>query len=149
MGLKQQRDQGFEGDNHVLADRRASLFAAAFARSKNAANGANAAAGDGLPEIVAQALRNGSSASVCDVVPTIVTKKISNLILLPVEQLEPERHLGDFGLDSMLAAEFRTFIFRTLEVDVPFMTLLAKSTTVNDLAQLIADGLGEKAGSDT
>lgn len=148
MGLKEQRDHGFEGDNHVLADPRASLFAAAFARSTNAADGADAAAGHGLPEVVAQALRDGSSASVLDVVRTIVTKKISNLILLPVEKLEPEQHLGEFGLDSMLAAEFRTFIFKALEVDVPFMTLLAKSTSVNDLAQLIADGLGEKVSND-
>ena len=34
-GLKQQRDQGFEGDNHILADPRASLFAAAFAHETN------------------------------------------------------------------------------------------------------------------
>ena len=148
IGLKEQRDHGFEGDNHVLADPRASLFAAAFARSTNAADGVEAAASHGLPEVVAQALRDGGSASVLDAVRTIVTKKISNLILLPVEKLEPERHLGEFGLDSMLAAEFRTFIFKALDVDVPFMTLLAKSTTVNDLAQLIADGLGAKVGND-
>ena len=144
VGLKEQRDHGFEGDNHVLADPRASLFAAAFARSMNAADDAGAAAGHGLPEEVAKALRDGSSASVLDAVRSIVAKKISNLILLPVEKLKPEQQLGDFGLDSMLAAEFRTFIFKALEVDVPFMTLLAKSTSVNSLAQLIADAFEER-----
>lgn len=44
----------------------------------------------------------------------------------------------------MLAAEFKTFIFRALEVDVPFMTLLAKDTCLSSLAQLIADGLEER-----
>ena len=44
----------------------------------------------------------------------------------------------------MLAAEFRTFVFHALEVDVPFITLLAKDTSVNSLAQLIADGLEER-----
>lgn len=147
MGLKEQRDHGFEGDNHVLADPRASLFAAAFARSMNAADGAGAAAGHGLPEEVAKALRDGSSASVLDAVRTIVAKKISDLILLPVKKLKPKQDLGDFGLDSMLAAEFRTFTFKALEVDVPFMTLLAKSTSVNSLTQLIADAKGGEGNS--
>ena len=148
IGLKQQRDHGFEGDNHVLADPRASLFAAAFARGTNATDGADAAASHDLPEVVAQALPDGTGASVLDAVRTVVTKKISNLILLPVEKLEPERQLGEFGLDSMLAAEFRTYIFKTLAVDVPFMTLLAETTSVNDLARLIADGLEEKVDDD-
>ena len=75
MGLKEQRDHGFEGNNHVLADSRASLFAATFARSTNAADGAGATAGHGLPEEVAIALRDGSNASVLDAVRTIVAKK--------------------------------------------------------------------------
>ena len=146
MGLKEQRDHGFEGDNHVLADPRASLFAAAFARSTNAAadGAASIIAGHRLPEDVAKELRDGSSASMHDAVRTIVAKKIANLILLPVAELRPEQPLGEFGVDSMLAAEFRTFIFNAFEVDVPFMTLLAKNTSVNSLTQLIADGFEER-----
>ena len=85
---------------------------------------------------------------IMDLALTIVTKKISNLILLPVEKLEPKQHLDEFGLDSMLTAEFRTFIFKALEVDIPFIMLLAKNTSANDLMQLIADGLGEKVSND-
>ena len=147
-GLKEQRDRGFEGDNHVLADPRASLFAAAFARSSTTTNNAaNDATATGLPEEVRKALRDGSSGSgsVLDAVRAVVTKKISNLILLPAEQLAPDRRLGDFGLDSMLAAEFRTFVFKAFGgVDVPFMTLLAKETSVDGLARLVAEGLEER-----
>ena len=140
-GLKEQRDRGFEGDDHVLADPRASLFAAAFARSSNNNNNAtNGATAVGLPEELGKALRN--NASVLDAIRAIVTKKISNLILLPADKLSPSQHLGDFGLDSMLAAEFRTFVFKAFGgVDVPFMTLLAKETSVDGLARIIAEGL--------
>ena len=79
-----------------------------------------------------------------DAIRSIVANKISNLILLPVEKLRLEQNLSEFGPDSMLAAEFRTFAFHALEVDVLFMTLLAKDTSVNSLAKLIADGLEEK-----
>ena len=144
-GLKEQRDRGFEGDNHVLADPRASLFAAAFARSSNNNNATNGATAVGLPEELGKALRNG--ASVPDAIRAIVTKKISNLILLPADKLSPSQRLGDFGLDSMLAAEFRTFVFKAFGgVDVPFMTLLAKQTSVDGLARIIAQGLEEQRG---
>lgn len=147
VSLKEQRDRGFEGDNHVLTDPRAAQFAAAFERSTNGAKGDSGnGAGQHLPAEVNEALRNGDgSATVIDAVRTLVAKKISNLILLPVEKLEPEQELGQFGLDSMLASEFRRYVFQALEVDVPFMTLLAKNTSVDSLAQLIVEGLMERA----
>lgn len=63
----------------------------------------------------------------------MVTKKISNLILVSTEKLPAERSLGDLGLDSMLAAEFRTFI-----------DLLDKETTVKSLALLISKEIEAK-----
>ena len=150
IGLEEQRNRGFEGDNHVLADPRASLFAAAFARSTKAAGGLGAAAGRNLPEEVSKAFRQSGGDSVIDAVRAVLTNKISNLILLPAKKLRSEQNFGEFGLDSMLVAEFRTFIFHALDVDVPFMTLLDKSMSVNRLAQLIADELeARKPGVDT
>ena len=89
-------------------------------------------------------MQQGAGESVLDAVRTIVQKKIANLILLPVEKLKPEQPSGDFGLDSMLAAEFRTFVYKVLDVDVPFMTLLAKGTSVETLAVSIAGPLRDR-----
>ena len=92
-GLKNQRERGFEGDNHVLADPRASLFAAAFARSTNAAVGPTTAREGLLPsEVVKAMMGNGADhgqQSVFEAIRAIVTKKMANLILLPVEKLCP------------------------------------------------------------
>ena len=141
-GLQRQRDRGFEGDIHVLSDPRASLFAAAFERSSTAAGGIRTALTHGLPEEVAKALAEGDGeASVLDAVRKMVGKKIANLILLPVDKLRLDQKLGDFGMDSMLAAEFRTYIFHALEVDVPFMMLLDRSTTVDSLSAVVVESL--------
>ncbi|GFN14344.1 polyketide synthase [Aspergillus tubingensis] len=145
--LREQRERGFEGDNHVLADPRAALFTASFARG---------AAGEGKSETqkaaahllgdIAQALRDNQSVeSSLDALRAVVSKKISNLILLPENDLKADQPLGDSGLDSMLAAEFRTFIFRMFEVDIPFVVLLKRSTTVNHLVDMIAQGLRASA----
>ncbi|KAI0840953.1 polyketide synthase [Hypoxylon sp. FL0890] len=149
-GLKEQRDRGFEGDTAVLADPRASLIAAAFARSTGGSNHAAVPANHSLPSEVAKVLATaGSTASIFDVIQGIVANKISNLILLPVEQLRPEQKLGEFGIDSMLAAEFRTSIFHALDVDVPFMTLLNKQTSVRSLTEIIIEGLESREPSNT
>ncbi|XXH01410.1 hypothetical protein Hte_007770 [Hypoxylon texense] len=51
-----------------------------------------------------------------------------------------EQKLGEFGIDSMSAAEFRTSIFHALDVDVPFMTLLDKHTSVRSLTMVELKG---------
>ncbi|KAI0021210.1 polyketide synthase [Xylariomycetidae sp. FL0641] len=148
VGLAEQRLRGFEGDNHVLADPRASLLAAAFERSTRGDADAGAGsrlAGHGLPASVAQALEGGSAPSVFAAVQDLVAGKMANLILLPAGQLRADQRLGEFGIDSMLAAEFRTAIFHAFEVDVPFMTLLDKQTSVRSLAEMIVAGLDGRA----
>ncbi|RAH64472.1 type I polyketide synthase [Aspergillus aculeatinus CBS 121060] len=145
IGLHEQRDRGFEGDNHVFADPRAALFTASFARRRAAGESQHSTvAAQHLPADIARAMLLRDQQDPKSMLPAlraVVSKKISNLILLPETELDPDRPLGDFGLDSMLAAEFRTFVFRTFEVDVPFVVLLQRNTTVNLLAELIAQGL--------
>jgi NADPH:quinone reductase-like Zn-dependent oxidoreductase/NADP-dependent 3-hydroxy acid dehydrogenase YdfG len=144
VGLKEQRDRGFEGDNQVLADPRASLLAAAFERSTRGAGG-GMKAGHDLPAKVAKALEAvDTGTSLVDVVLETVANKISNLILLPAGQLKADQKLGEFGIDSMLASEFRTSIFHTFDVDVPFMTILDKQTTVRSLTAIIVAALESK-----
>ncbi|KAI9368144.1 hypothetical protein BJX61DRAFT_239969 [Aspergillus egyptiacus] len=40
-------------------------------------------------------------------------------------------------MDSMLAAEFRTRFYQAFKVDIPFLTLLAESTTLSVLGELV------------
>ncbi|PWY84064.1 hypothetical protein BO83DRAFT_422713 [Aspergillus eucalypticola CBS 122712] len=99
-----------------------------------------------LPEDIARALRDNQNVeSSLDALRAVVSKKMSNLILLPETDLKADQPLGDSGLDSMLAAEFRTFIFRMFEVDIPFLVLLKRSTTVNHLVDMIAQSLRANA----
>ncbi|KAF2877547.1 KR domain-containing protein [Massariosphaeria phaeospora] len=145
IGLQEQRDQGFEGDNHVLADPRASLYSAAFAREGSSSALQTSLTKRQFPEEIVKALKDRTSDSLFEAVSAVISKKISNLILLPLKKLRLDKMLGEFGLDSMLAAEFRTFVYHTLEVDVPFMTLLDKGATVNDIARLISEQIEAKS----
>ncbi|KAJ5100496.1 Acyl transferase/acyl hydrolase/lysophospholipase [Penicillium angulare] len=149
IGLQDQRDRGFEGDNHIFSDPRAALFTASFARRAAGKNETNSSATN-VPQDIVRALRDGQDlGGILDALRAVVSNKISHLILLAEGTLDPDQPLGEFGLDSMLAAEFRTFIFRTFEVDVPFVVLLKRSTTVNLLTSLIFQGLEASAQAST
>ncbi|KAF2660918.1 KR-domain-containing protein, partial [Lophiostoma macrostomum CBS 122681] len=147
IGLQEQRELGFEGDLFVLSDPRAGVYTAAFARDAQKSDAIIEWNTHQLPEEVGKALQNESTTTLLDAVTNIVCRKMSNLILLPVEKLQVEKALGEYGLDSMLASEFRTFIFRIFEVDVPFMTVLDKVSSVRSISCLIAVQLEMRLGT--
>ena len=147
IGLQKIRDKGFEGGSHVLDDPRASLIA----RALNSSDSSGATATEGSqsshlpPEIVDALAKRGENGegdhALLDAAEAVLARKICNLLLLSEEQLSPQTQLADFGMDSMLAAEFRTFVFNTFAIDVPFLTLLDKTTSVESLAKLVMDGI--------
>lgn len=148
QGLQDIREKGFEGGSHVLDDPRTSIMAKVLSDNNGESTGSvieNSLSSHCLPKSVATALaaNNIDNDALTEALESIVGEKVRNLLLLPVEQLDGKTHLSDFGLDSMLAAEFRQFIYRVFEVDVSFIMLLSKTTTVASLAKLVAEGLLE------
>ncbi|QKX55823.1 uncharacterized protein TRUGW13939_02921 [Talaromyces rugulosus] len=89
------------------------------------------------------------SEGLIEAVQNVVSVKISALLLVPTEQLTTDKQLSDFGMDSMLAAEFRGAMFRTFRSDVPFTTLLDHRTSIRSLACLVGGQLLKKALSKT
>ena len=49
--------------------------------------------------------------------------------------------VGSYGLDSMIGAEMRTWIFKEFGLDYPFQKLLAPTLTFRGLAQVVAEGM--------
>ena len=138
-GLGNQRLQGFEGHSHVLDDPRAMNITHLLSGfGANAENPTTAPAGSKGPAELAEVLHLGYEA-VSNTVATVITKKLSNLLLQPLESLQPLDPLGNFGMDSMLAAEFRTYIFHACGVEVPFFMLLEKCTTIESLSHFVSE----------
>ncbi|KAI9724598.1 MAG: Type I Iterative PKS [Chrysothrix sp. TS-e1954] len=145
VGMNAIRRRGFEGGNkHVLDDPRAAVVAGALAVSTSGDPASEGQSESGLPSNIATAISAGDKPATITAAQGIIAQKLSNLILLPVEKLTKDSKLSDFGMDSMLAAEYRTYIFQSLKVDVPFLTLLAKGTTLGSLAEGIAGDMLEK-----
>ncbi|KAL9123287.1 MAG: hypothetical protein Q9187_000159 [Circinaria calcarea] len=130
FGLKELRKKGFEGTNPTLNDPRAAVLAAALDGQADVAYKNQ----DGnLPAEVADALEKGML--LADAVSAHVSKRFGNLVLLPLAQVDVSKPLADYGMDSMIAAEFRTWFFKSFRVDIPFLTLLSKTSTVRSLSE--------------
>ncbi|KAI1646003.1 uncharacterized protein F4817DRAFT_341562 [Daldinia loculata] len=55
----------------------------------------------------------------------LVKKRFSNLILMPSEQIGEDRLLLEFGVDSMIASEFRAWFWSVFRVDVSFLDIMS------------------------
>ena len=146
QGLEDIRQKGFEGGSHILDDPRTLLVAQTL--SKRSGDNVSSAVEQShvnrhLPKSISKILaaERTDQTELIRALEYIVGAKIRNLLLLPTEKLSAKTQLSVFGLDSVLAAEFRQFIYRMFEVDVPFMTLLDRTASVEKLSRLVAKDL--------
>ncbi|KUM55503.1 hypothetical protein ACN42_g11761, partial [Penicillium freii] len=130
---------GFSGTNPTLNDPRASVLAAMDSDSDRDLKN-----GSGMPAELAAALENGhKELSVLEAIVHLIVKRFSNLVLQQVDKIDPAKALSTFGMDSMLAAEFRTWFYQAFKVDVSFLTLLSAETTLHSLGGLVHAGVTE------
>ncbi|TAQ85507.1 hypothetical protein B7494_g6164 [Chlorociboria aeruginascens] len=132
FGLKAMRKKGFEGTNPTLNDPRASILGRAL-------DGENDLALKGqtgrLPAEVSAQMEAGSTLAVA--ILSFIAKRFSNLVLIPLDKLDVAKPLSAYGMDSMIAAEFRTWFFQALKIDIAFLELLSKTVTLTTLSQRV------------
>lgn len=136
QGMKKLRRMGFEGTIPTLNDPRAAILASSLDGESDLHSKKTAA---GLHPALAAALE----AEDCDevliksTITTIVVQRLANLILVPAAKIDREMPLIKWGMDSMLAAEFRTWFYMAFGVDVPFLLLLGDAVTPGALGELV------------
>ncbi|KAI3340056.1 putative polyketide synthase [Ustulina deusta] len=121
----------------LFQDPRAGLLKASYDRDMKDARTAASLSKSQLPQQVREAVLNGESiqSAVCKA----LVAKFSSIMMMHPDQLRHDQPLANFGLDSMLAAEFRTFVFQALQVDIPFMTLLSKNATMDSIVAIVVE----------
>lgn len=136
QGMKRLRRMGFEGTIPTLNDPRAAILASSLDGESDLHSKKT---DTGLPPALAAALETEgcNEEMVEETITTIVVQRLANLILVPASKIEREMALVKWGMDSMLAAEFRTWFFMAFEVDVPFLLLLGDEVTPSALGNLV------------
>ncbi|KAF3402032.1 Polyketide synthase-nonribosomal peptide synthetase [Penicillium rolfsii] len=135
FGLLELRKKGFEVTNITFRDPRAAVLARVM---------------DGEDDEAVQTKNSGLMAELdedlplCEAVQKSIARRLGNLVLLALEKVQVNKPLAQFGMDSMIASEFRTWIFRVFEVDIPFLEIMSKTATVASLATTVTEALSSR-----
>lgn len=69
--------------------------------------------------------------------------KISRLLYVPPDEVGIDTAINDYGIDSMIAAELRNWLFGSFGKDISLLNLLGPTMTVRRLADEIDSGSEE------
>ncbi|KAI1129664.1 putative polyketide synthase [Nemania abortiva] len=148
FGLRKLMARGFDVDNGTMRDPRAMVISGALIAELESRNSSSNASGNpagapdwlkSIPPNLAEVLRSKSEGGdqLHNAVLKLIVKRFSDLTLLPLDQVNPSKALSQYGMDSMIAAEFRTWFWRVLKVDVPFLSLLSPTENLVTLTELV------------
>lgn len=147
LGVLKLRKRGFDVSNITMADPRAAILARVL-------NGDDASGleeqgqmqHDGkvkLPADLRKSMDQRPGLDMEEAITEYIAHRFGNLVLTPASQITPNKPLAAFGMDSMIAAEFRTWLFQAFKVDVPFLELLSNTQTVALLAATVVASFGQ------
>ncbi|GAW19307.1 hypothetical protein ANO14919_087930 [Xylariales sp. No.14919] len=151
-GIRKFLKQGFEVSHSAMDDPRASILAAALEASRDAGgSGAGLAPGaaqvavnipwlEGFSQsIVSTLAAENTATSLKEAILGVLRRRFSHLLLTPVDQIDPKKSLAQFGIDSMIGAEFRTWLWTSFKVEVPFLDLLSTRKSLDSLAVFVEE----------
>ncbi|KAF3095918.1 hypothetical protein TWF569_001295 [Orbilia oligospora] len=128
------REQGLKGSD-LLKTSRASIMSRAI-YEQEVSRGRQDGHGN-LPKEISKLKDSG--VPLLDAITICVTRQFSELVLVAADKLNTTKPLHGYGLDSMFAAEFRSWLYRTFKVDISFLELLDSNTTIQKLGKIIAE----------
>ena len=76
-----------------------------------------------------------------DVLYAGIADKISSILMIPREDVRPDRPLEDLGLDSLISVELRNWLVPELEISLSVIDI-ADGTSVKDLSDKVAARMG-------
>lgn len=111
----------------------------------DAARRGNDAAG-GNQSILAAIRGAESPAAAVAVVTEHFVEKLARMLLLPREEFDPQlKSIAWYGIDSMIGADLRNWIFKEYRIDIPFQQLLAPTLTISKFATQACESVGVTA----
>lgn len=101
------------------------------------------AAGGGGQSIIATIKAATSPGEAVEAVTTHFIAKLARMVLLDETDFEAHgRSIASYGIDSMVGAELRKWIFKEYKLDIPFQQLLSATLTIHKFAGQVCAAQG-------
>lgn len=103
--------------------------------------------GSGIMESLSQAVAEGPDA-VIDAISRHIMERCGKILMRAVEEFEVDGpSVAEYGVDSMIGAELRNWLFKEFGLDMPFQRLLAPKLTFKALSTEVGEKVGVVDGS--
>ena len=130
-------------DAYWYTDARFVGLRAAVDAHKAVSSGGGRGAGGGGFEAALKAAMAVSTDAAIEAIAMHIMKRCAAILLTPIDSFEMDgRSVADYGLDSMIGAELRNWLFKEFGVDINFQNLLAPTLSFRLLANTVARTLG-------
>lgn len=111
--------------------------------SEGSSDSVNKSTGENFTVTVEAARAAGGTDAAITAIAAYIAQRMSGILMIPVDDFELDGpSLGSYGLDSMVGAEMRSWLFKEFGLDYPFQKLLARTLTFNALAEVVAAKMG-------
>ncbi|MFD7169417.1 SDR family NAD(P)-dependent oxidoreductase [Streptomyces violascens] len=100
-------------------------------------------------EEILQALAAMSTEDAARAIADTLARLLADVLHMDHTELDHNRRLDEYGLDSLMVAELLVSVRRRFDIDIPPMELLRSGGTITDISQLILLRLGLCGGSET
>ncbi|KAI0017755.1 KR domain-containing protein [Xylariomycetidae sp. FL0641] len=132
-----------EADCFWLEDARFSLATRDIKASSAEEGGAN-----GAENILATIKAAASPAEAVVAVSEHFAGKLARMLMLDMADIDPHAgSIASYGIDSMIGAELRNWIFKEYRIDVPFQRLLGPALTIAKFAGQVCSAHGVEAAA--
>ncbi|KAL8704809.1 MAG: hypothetical protein Q9201_002041 [Fulgogasparrea decipioides] len=131
--------QGLAADFTWHTDARFSLLLQAIAdlSSKSSTSSSSTSS-------VTETLKSASPSEFHSIVTTAILERLGKLLFTPSEEMDPQKAVSEYGMDSMIAAELRNWFVKSFGTDVTFLELLNPATKIVDLVAKVAGVWGKE-----
>ncbi|KAF8462360.1 hypothetical protein BDZ91DRAFT_662290 [Kalaharituber pfeilii] len=102
----------------------------------NAAQNSSSSNGDLAPHSLRDLVMTPGTEGI-EALTMVLRQRIAVLLMLDLEQVEEGKTVMEYGLDSMVGAELRNWLFLTFRVQIPFLELLDPAMSIRGLAERV------------
>ncbi|KAL4942551.1 hypothetical protein BDV06DRAFT_235394 [Aspergillus oleicola] len=111
--------------------------------SGSGSGGNNSTSDSNIASELKAAQAQGGASEVLLVISKTIISKLSRMLLVPAEDFEVEgSSVASYGIDSMIGAELRNWLFKLFRFEISFQRLLDSNMSVGALAVAVAQGMG-------
>ncbi|KAI9368958.1 putative polyketide synthase [Aspergillus egyptiacus] len=149
-GIRKLLDRGFDVDNGTMQDPRAVLLAASLdaPSAENSSSGSSSAVSlssmpwaaglsAGVLKSMASTSEVASASTLNQAILILVRKRFSNLLLMDLDRIDSGKPIASYGMDSMIASEFRSWFYSVFKVDIPFLEVLNQTSSLQSLSDAV------------